>query len=99
MYCNNHNDGYSSPKIKIAYMNFIFHFCSLEKHAGIEHQRVLGYPFCIFLLGRHRLFAACQSFPEGGLVLLAVARFVELASVLVVAPVVVHHLVDGAPVG
>lgn len=31
--------------------------------------------------------------------LLAVAGFVELASVLVVAPVVVHHLVDGAPVG
>ena len=80
-------------------MNFIFHFCSLEKHAAIEHQRVLGYPFCIFLLGRHRLFVACQPFPEGGLVFLAVARFVELASVLVVAPVVVYHLIDGAPVG
>lgn len=31
--------------------------------------------------------------------LLAVAGFVELVAVLVVAPVVVHHLVDGAPVG
>lgn len=30
---------------------------------------------------------------------LAVAGFVELVAVLVVAPVVVHHLVDGAPVG
>lgn len=31
--------------------------------------------------------------------LLAVAGFVELVAVLVVAPVVVHHLIDGAPVG
>lgn len=30
---------------------------------------------------------------------LAIAGFVELAAVLVVAPVVVHHLIDGAPVG
>ena len=45
------------------------------------------------------LFVACQSFPKGGLVLLTVAGFVELVAVLVVAPVVVHHLIDGAPVG
>lgn len=31
--------------------------------------------------------------------LLTVAGFVELVAVLVVAPVVVHHLIDGAPVG